>query len=212
MPGYLILGAVVAETRPCRELLEGKDTANRKLHFGECGVGMAAAAASTANLINKYSPDEVIFIGSSGAIDLEPPILTFITPIDVVLADASFADGGAFICEPYVTAYSSTGKSRALFLRCQTHPILEARIYCPLSITRNRILGRTLSDYSSAAFENLELFGVAAACTASDIPWSALSCITNRIEAEGHEQWLSNHQRAAVLTAEFLASALNAVA
>ena len=75
-------------------------------------------------------------------------------------------------------------------------------IWCSPSITRDESLAQKMSKLTGCRFENLELYGVATACRELNVPWSTISCVTNYIEASGHQQWKENHKKAAEITSK----------
>lgn len=183
--------------------------------LGLTGVGAIEAAVRTAFLLKdlnaadgcaEHQQNEVLFIGSCGAVNDAVPLLTPVVFSSVTLTAGEAVNGAAFFPEPMQRRLNASGAMHAALLA--QHPALEAHAFSTLAITRERALGRALAERAGAQFENLELFGVAMACEQLGVPWSAISTVTNHIHERGHDEWLANHLEAASRTAILVESLL----
>jgi purine-nucleoside phosphorylase len=206
MPGeLLVLGAFAPELEPLRQALGGQP----QVRFAEVGIGLSTAAARAAEFLLQHRPAQVLFVGSVGTIDSQVPLLRLIAARAVALADLSLVNHSSYVPDTYTTEYESDTEALQTLSENASVPLLIAKCYSPLSISSTVEVGRTLGRATQAHFESLELFGIAAACAAQNVPWNAVCAVTNYVGPEGHQQWQTNHQQAAEATAQGLSSCIS---
>lgn len=200
MTRLLILAAFEPELQPLRSLVADRDDVRLDI----VGVGAIAAAANTSRIISReldrIGPNfEILWIGSCGkSPDSSLPLLSLVAASEVRLADLSAIKGEARIPEIMTTHISSKSETYSKIEELQLAHC-AAKFYTTLAITENPTAALTLAKATSARFESMELFAVATAAALFDIPWTALSSITNTV---GHSQeWKTNFKDAAKLTA-----------
>lgn len=164
-----------------------------------CGIGMVEAAAQTTELINRFKPGQILFVGSAGSVRKTEPLLSFFGATSVILADSQLVKKAAYLPEIAKTSHSADESLQRSILALSCNP-QAASVYSPLGISRDEDLGTLYGSALGSYFENLELFGVAAACARKGLPWGCLSCVTNYIGAESHSQWQEHFRIAAQKT------------
>ena len=188
----LILAAFEPELEPLRKTLRS----GTGVTLATVGIGIAEAAARTAVLLAAKPTQHVLFIGSAGSSDPEIPLLALVTATEVILADPDRQAGRSYLPSAAVTRYSASVPKEILNLHAIAKPY-----YSPAAITSDLQLAIALRESTGASIENLELFGIAAACAAENVAWSALSVITNHIGPQAHQEWKNSYLQAAELTA-----------
>jgi len=172
------------------------------------GVGMAVAGAATANRIQQLNPRAVVVLGSCGIY----PSSTAYRPLDLVvpshlhLFDPSVAAGKAAFPEPMQTMVEPDGALSAGLVqsgegRCRTAPVATT-----MAITTDDAIARAVHGATGFEAENLELFPIALACRAADVPFSAVLGVTNMVGSTGRTDWRQYQRDAAVAAAELLVS------
>ena len=186
-----MLAAFEPELRPLRGLLEGRDSSEVSLE--SVGIGLVEAAVGTTRLLERLRPERVFFIGSVGTSDLGLSLLSLVT------AQTVTAPG-------FKKRVYSADESLLQILKEQAE---LCKVYSTLEITRDPELALRLAEQTGgSSCESLELFAVAAACEAFEVPWASISAVTNYLSPEGQKEWEENHLRAAEATAEALAPLL----
>lgn len=200
MNKLLILAAFEPELQPLRSLVANRDDVRMDI----VGVGAIAAAANTSKIISSElarigANFEILWIGSCGkSPDNSLPLLSLVASSEVRLADLSAIKGEARIPEIMTTHISSSSETYSKIEQLQLAHC-AAKIYTTMAITEDPTAAQTLAEATTASFESMELFAVATAAALFDIPWTALSAITNTV---GHSrEWKSNFKEAAKLTA-----------
>lgn len=171
------------------------------------GIGSVAAAAKLGSVIAERKIRRVLFVGSIGAKANSAALLSFVAPERVKLADLALADRHSYLPAAAVTTFEADATFLNKLLALSLNPIAAA-VYSPAGISNESSCAEKLSKFAGADFENLELFGIAAACSAQGIPWNALCCVTNYLGPQAHEQWKGNFKDAARRTADALAELL----
>lgn len=170
------------------------------------GVGAAVAAAATARGILAVQPRAVVLLGTCGVY----PNLTQYRPHDVIVPTRAHV-----LCHAALAGRSAYPEPMATSVEChplmgaalqQSHPrALRAPVGSPLAHTIDDALAAAVHPSTGWEAENLELFGVATACGASEVPFAAALGVTNIIGSTGRHDW-AQFQRDAV------SSAANAIA
>lgn len=165
------------------------------------GVGTAVAAASVTRGILAVQPRAVLMIGTCGVY----PNLAQYRPHDLLvptrghLLDHAVLATRASFPEPMQTTVE-TDAVMSSALRA-SHPRAHlAPVASPLSQTTCDALAAAVSPATGCEAENLELFGIAAACRAAEVPFVAALGVSNIVGSTGRHDW-SQFQRDAVTSA-----------
>ena len=172
------------------------------------GVGMAVAGPGTATRIQQLSPRAVVVLGSCG---IYPSTVEY-RPLDIVipnrlhLFDATVAAGKAAFPEPMQTMIEpdgalTTGLVQSGDGRCRVAPVATT-----MAITTDDAIARAVHPASGLEAENLELFPIALACRAADVPFGAVLGVTNLVGSTGRTDWRQYQRDAAIAAAEVLVS------
>lgn len=168
------------------------------------GVGMAVAGAGTANRIHQLNPRAVIVLGSCGVYPcgVEYYPLDMVIPNRFQLFDPSAAAGKAEFPAPMQTvldphALLSAGLLASAGVRSRAAPLATT-----LAITTDDAIARAVHPATGLEAENLELFPVALACAAAEVPFAAVLGVTNVVGSQGRTDWIKYQREAAVATAE----------
>jgi len=171
------------------------------------GIGSITAAARMGNILCERKPKRVLFVGSAGCRKNAAALLSFVSATESKLADLALAENQAYLPAAATLNYAADKTFADRLLSISPKPI-SAAVYSAAGISRGAECAEKLSRFADASFENLELFGVAAACAEHGIPWNAFCCVTNSLGPGSHEEWKSNFREAAKRTAELLSELL----
>jgi nucleoside phosphorylase len=168
------------------------------------GVGMAVAGAGAANRIQQLHPRAVVLLGSCGIYpsDTEYRPLDTVVPRSCHLFDPSAAAGKAEFPDPMQTAldtHSAMGAGLCAAAGPRGH---YTRVATTLAITTDDAVARAVQPATGFDAENLELFPVAIACRAADVPFSAVLGVTNIVGSTGRVDWRKFQREAAESTAD----------
>jgi nucleoside phosphorylase len=168
------------------------------------GVGMAVAGAGAANRIQQLSPRAVVLLGSCGVYPcgVEYFPLDILVPSRFHLFDPSVAAGKAEFPDPMQTVLDphpllTAGLVASGGARCRSAPLATT-----LAITTDDAIARAVHPATGLEAENLELFPVALACRAAEVPFAAVLGVTNVVGSQGRTDWLKYQRDAAVAAAE----------
>lgn len=168
------------------------------------GVGMAVSGAGTANRLHQLRPRAVVLLGSCGIY----PCPTEYRPLDRVvvrschLFDPSAAAGKAAFPDPMQTALDTHAPMSAGLLAAAGTRGHHAPVATTLAITTDDAVARAVQPATGFEGENLELFPIAIACRAADVPFAAVLGVTNMVGSTGRVDWRQFHRDAAIDTAE----------
>jgi nucleoside phosphorylase len=172
------------------------------------GVGLAVAGAATATRIQQLSPRAVIVLGSCGIY----PCGVAYRPLDIVipkrlhLFDPSVAAGKAAFPEPMQTAIEpDAALSDGLMQHAGAHAH-RAPVATTMAITTDDAIAKAVHGATGLEAENLELFPIALACRAADIPFAAVLGVTNMVGSSGRADWRAYQRDAAIAAAEVIVS------
>lgn len=172
------------------------------------GVGLAVAGAATANRIHQFSPRAVIALGSCGiypsGVEYRP--LDLVIPHRLQLFDPSVTAGKASFPEPMQTVVEPDGALSAGLLQSAERRCHSAVVATTMAITTDDAIARAVFPATGIEAENLELFPVALACRAADIPFAAVLGVTNVVGSTGRTDWRQYQRDAAIVAAEALVS------
>lgn len=172
------------------------------------GVGMAVAGAATASRIQQLAPRSVVVLGSCGVY----PHATEYRPLDIVipsrlsLFDASVAAGKAAFPEPMQTLIEPDAALSSGLLASAGPRARTAAVATTMAITTDDAIARAVHPATGFEAENLELFPIALACRAADVPFGAVLGVTNLVGSTGRNDWRQYQRDAAIAAAEVLVS------
>lgn len=207
-----VLGAFEPEIAPLSKLMPEEQ--REVVRCRTTGIGIAESAAATARLLLQAETEgkraSVLFIGSAGSLKpLPEQSLSVIS--SVTLAESGLSTGVTYLPEAMRRSYAADESlipelSAALMKAGAVTSISAA--YSPLAITADGKLGERLAEQAAAQIENLELFGIAAACATAGVQWNAICPVTNRIGAAANAEWRASHRAASEALAQLLASSV----
>ncbi|MDQ3032124.1 MAG: hypothetical protein M3Y87_06890 [Myxococcota bacterium] len=162
------------------------------------GVGGAVAAAAVARGILAVQPRAVVMIGTCGVY----PNLAQYRPHDVVvptrahLVDHTVLAARASFPDPMQTVAPMHALMSAALQPCHPRGHLGP-VASPLAQTIDDALASAVGPATGCEAENLELFGIAAACRAAEMPFVAALGVSNIVGSTGRHDW-AQFQRDAV--------------
>lgn len=171
------------------------------------GVGVAVASASCARGILAVQPRVVVMIGTCGVY----PNLPQYRPHDVVipgrvhlLCHSALAGRSTYPdplqtvaeCHPLMAAAMQQGHPRAFI----------STVASPLASTTEDALAAAVHPATGFEAENLEIFGIASACRAADVPFVAALGVSNIIGSTGRHDWAQFHRDAVSASANAVAA------
>lgn len=165
------------------------------------GFGMAVAAASCARGVQALGPRAVILIGTCGVF----PGLTQYRPYDVLLptriqlADATVLARKATFPDPMQTTVECQPLLRSALAASAPRAVQTALTSMMAPITDDA-LAAGLHAATGCDADNGELFGIAAACQAANVPFAAALGVSNLVGSTGRHDW-AQFQREAVTQA-----------
>lgn len=165
------------------------------------GLGASVAAAAVARGILAVQPRCVVMIGTCGVY----PGLSDFRPHDLVVPtharalDHAAIAGRASFPDPMQTSLETHAlMSTAL---AASHPRGSlASVGSPLALTVDDALAAAVHPATGCKAESLELFGIAAACRAVEMPFVAALGVSHMVGSTGRQDW-SQFQRDAVTSA-----------
>jgi nucleoside phosphorylase len=180
--------------------------ANRMVVAKTIGVGLAVAGGATANRINQIAPRVVIALGSCGIYpgpnEYRP--LDIVVPSRLSLFDPAVAAGKAAFPDPMQTLLDPDPQLSAALLQAVTTRGHACNVATTMSITTDDAIARAVHGATGIEAENLELFPIALACRAADIPFAAVLGVTNIVGSTGRQDWRQYQREAAVAAAEVI--------
>ncbi len=172
------------------------------------GVGLAVAGAATAQRIQQLRPRAVVALGSCGIYpcEVEYQPLDVVIPSRLHLFDASVAAGKAAFPEPMQTALEPDPAITAGLLQTADRRCRSAPVATTMAITTDDAIARAVYGATGLEAENLELFPIALACRAADVPFGAVLGVTNMVGSSGRNDWRQYQRDAAIVAAEVVVS------
>ena len=172
------------------------------------GVGLAVAGAATATRIHQLAPRAVIVLGSCGIYPCGVPYkpLDIVIPNHLHLFDPSVSAGKAAFPAPMQTQIDTdpgltTGLMSDPDAHCRAAPVATT-----MAVTTDDAIARAVHGATGLEAENLELFPVALACRAADVPFAAVLGVTNMVGSTGRTDWAQYQRDAAIAAAEIIVS------
>ncbi len=201
----LIIGASEFELAPLRGSVAETDC-----HLLVSGIGSTLSAATVGNWLSSHHADVgcVLFLGSCGSYFATLPIGAAVCCTRSTLCDGALARGEGYLPKLATREYEASSRINDSIRIIGATPVVFAST---TAITSSAELGEEIARTTGARCENLELFGVAAACALQKLPWAAISIVTNHVGANAHSEWQSNFAQAADKTAQFVARILPAL-
>lgn len=165
------------------------------------GFGMAVAAASAARGVQALAPRAVILVGTCGVFPGLPQYRPYdvVIPTRVQLADASVLARKAAFPDPMQTSVECHGLLRAA-LGASAPRAAQASLASMMAPVIDDALAASLHGATGCDADNGELFGVAAACQAANVPFAAVLGVSNLVGSTGRHDW-AQFQREAVTQA-----------
>ncbi|HEX5661089.1 MAG TPA: hypothetical protein VFX59_28050 [Polyangiales bacterium] len=179
---------------------------NRLVVAKTIGVGLAVAGGATATRIHQLAPRAVILLGSCG---IYPGPTTY-QPLDIVvpsklsLFDPAVAAGKAAFPDPMQTLIEPDPGLSAGLLQAVTSRGHACNVATTMSITTDDAIARAVHGATGIEAENLELFPIALACRAADVPFAAVLGVTNIVGSTGRQDWRHYQRDAAIAAAEVI--------
>ncbi|MDB4974409.1 MAG: hypothetical protein JWN48_2750 [Myxococcaceae bacterium] len=172
------------------------------------GVGLAVAGAATAVRIQQLAPRAVIVLGSCGIYPCGVPYkpLDIVIPNHLHLFDPSVAAGKAAFPAPMQTLIDADPGLTTGLLSDPDTVCRAAPVATTMAITTDDAIARAVHGATGLEAENLELFPIALACRAADIPFAAVLGVTNMVGSTGRTDWHQYQRDAAVAAAEVIVS------
>ena len=170
------------------------------------GVGMAVSGAGAANRIHQLNPRAIILVGSCGVY----PGPHEYRPLDIVVAsrchlfDPSVAAGKSEFPEPMQTVLDAHPMLSAGLVAAAGPRGRHAPVATTLAITTDDAVSRAVHPATALEGENLELFPIALACRAAEVPFAAVLGVTNVVGSAGRADWRQFQRDAAVAAAELI--------
>lgn len=176
------------------------------------GVGLAVAGAATATRIAQMRPRAVIALGSCGIYPCGVPYrpLDLVVPSRLHLFDPSVAAGKAAFPEPMRTVFEPDSALSAGLLQSAGPHAREAPTATTMAIITDDAIAKAVHGATGLEAENLELFPIALACQAADVPFAAVLGVTNMVGSSGRADWRVYQRDAAIAAAEAIVSWLRA--
>lgn len=168
------------------------------------GVGLAVAGAAAATRIQMLSPRAVVVVGSCGIYPCEHPYqpLDIVIPSSLSLFDPSVAAGKAAFPEPMQTVIEPDAALSAGLLAAVEQRGRSAKVATTMAITTDDTIAKLVYGATGLEGENLELFPIALACRAADVPFAAVLSVTNMVGSTGRTDWRKYQRDAAIASAE----------
>lgn len=188
----LITAAFEPELKSLRLALKKQ----RNIAFATTEIGFTQAAARTTAALLKTKPSQLIFVGSCGAYSKKIPLLSIVCATESKIADYVFASKKSYNPKNYLPAFKADNELIKRLKSDKNEQVFFSTIHSSISITNNQSIAQKFLE-KDHYFENLELYGVAQACSNLNIPWNSISVVTNYIGKNAHLEWLRNYQEGA---------------
>ncbi len=151
------------------------------------GVGGVPAAVAMSALLHTHRPDGVVMLGTGGTYPGGPAVGKACVVERVGSAAGMTAMGLGYTPRP---PRPLTCDRRLL----ERSPMPRVGALSTGAVSTDAILVERLSD--GWQVEQVEIFGVAAACAAAGVPFTAILGITHIAGPSAHVQWLANRATA----------------
>jgi len=153
------------------------------------GVGAVGVAVRMAALLHERQPAGVLMLGTGGSFPAGPTVGSAVAATRVGWANGLSVMGLGYTPRPPGPVHCD---NRLL----QRISLPKVGVLTVGAITTDSVLaGRLADDWQ---VEQLEAFGVAAACAAANVPFAMVVGITHEVGPSAHAQWLTNREAARV--------------
>lgn len=151
-----------------------------------CGVGNVAAAVALSARLSRSTYSEILFVGSCGVYGKFRGTYEAAISREFVQSDLAVLSGRARQPVPGRIETNSGPVSEKL------HTLIARKgvTNCPDSVSLDLTGART----EGLAFENMECYGLAAAASHYNTPFSAVFAVTNAVGASGSSQWRQHYR------------------
>jgi nucleoside phosphorylase len=170
--------------------LGGRDVAARVV-----GIGLPMAAAGTATQLLEMRPRAVVLLGTCGAyLGSGIAVGEVIAARRVRLVDHGVARGVAQFPDPMSVVTDAHPASLHTLVQAGAR---AADVATTLAITVDDAAAALIARAGAAHVEHLEAYGVAAACAARGVPFTAALGVANTVGARARDEWRTHHRTAA---------------
>ncbi len=169
------------------------------------GIGLVEAAIGTARLVERRSPDLVLFMGTCGSMRPELAVGDVVFAERVSLVALTELTGSA-VLHPVDHAIAIDPDLRAALIAAAARP---ARVANTIGVTTTDEVAARVVAHGDV--EHLEAFGVARACASADVPCAVVLAVANEVGPRGRDQWKAEHVAASARAAEVAWRALEAI-
>jgi nucleoside phosphorylase len=185
---------------PLQNRMEGIDVVAKAV-----GIGLPAAAAGTAMLLQRLEPKCVVLVGTCGAYDAGCPPLAVgqvVVGEKLHLVSTAVVEGrGEFPGVMSVPTETHGALSRGLAERGTR----LVAIATTLAITTDDVLARRIADVSGCEVEHLEALSVGSVCAQHGVPAAVALAVANRVGARARDEWRRHHVSAGNAATAFVA-------
>ena len=161
----------------------------KNVQLATCGFGPLSAALNTQRFLHKYNPSHVILVGIAGSYELPTPIGQVFAVSRTQLDGIGIRSDGRLI-PPAETGFDTSLPT--IFESLETPPEVNSRdlllTVCEPSNEPDQAAQRQL-DYPNAALEDMEGYGVAAACDMMNVPLTILRAVSNQAGDRDLNHW-----------------------
>jgi len=195
----LICAAIPAELKPLIDDGFSRRGENffqhrsKPLLLAALGIGSSSLLLTFSRLFSQFPFTRALLTGTCGiypqaAVAYEPG--TLFSPTTARLADGLVAENRGYFPEIMPQEFPLE------FGIWPRERVFPGPCLSPAAITADDVLAVRLGRHYRAVAEQMECFAFAAACREFNIKASALFAVSNLVGSAGHQQWLSNHERA----------------
>ncbi|MFK7931371.1 MAG: phosphorylase [Myxococcota bacterium] len=158
------------------------------------GIGPVVAAATTAALLATHRPARVVLIGTCGAYPSNgtPGDASQTIGAAIVASRVGLGSGVAALGLGYVPRPPAAIACDPELVAMATVPA-KAVLTCPAVTTDEELVNRLGDGWD---VEHMEAFGVAWACRAAGVPFTAILGIANVVGPDAHVEWLTHREAA----------------
>lgn len=157
-----------------------------------CGIGPAAAAATTAVALALGPYDAAVSIGIAGGFGV--PVGSLVVADPIVAGDVGVADNG---WQSFAAPLPTEGAQLADALGAQCGPVLAVSTVTSTDRRRDELLAR----FPGAIAEAMEGYGIACAATAFNVPAYEVRAVSNAVGHRDRSSWKVTEALAALTKA-----------
>lgn len=201
----LLMSAIAPELRGFRDALgERLDgvVGGLRVTSKTVGVGLSVAGVYAAKRAFQLQPKAIIFVGTCGAYPGAGPYYPndVLVARRVLLADPGVLSTKCAFPDPMQTTFDPHPTLTAGLLAAD--PLARAAVAASsLALTTDDNLASSMFAALGVEAENMEVFSVAQAAAAAQIPFAAVLGVANSVGAQSREQWRTYERQAAIAAA-----------